>query len=242
MKLPNWFKVLWWLIILITLTTLLLIRYPDLKSGNTSTLDVIAFVIWVALLLAPIFQEVNLFGVKLKQEIKSLKEDVRHQITNLQTEVRASIQANLSQQVTLAYPTPPPDSQLPELKEKIRTAVQEEMSLLGLKLSTTEEMPSEEVPHDIKSVILARYKIEKELRRIWSAHFDLNEVQRPPSIKRMSSDLNVARIITPRLSLGIPAFYSICSPAVHGEEVTPMQMVVVKEVAPSLINILKNIE
>jgi hypothetical protein len=73
MKLPNWFKIVWWLLLTSGLTWVLYQRYPDLVAGHAAAADVFFFAVWIALLLAPLFQEVNLLGLKFKQEIDELK-------------------------------------------------------------------------------------------------------------------------------------------------------------------------
>lgn len=54
-------------------------------------MDIIIFLIWIALLLVPIFEEIGLFGIKLKREIQDLKTDLTGQILSLRTEVHNSI-------------------------------------------------------------------------------------------------------------------------------------------------------
>jgi len=115
MKLPMWFKVGWWLILFGLLTLFLYGRYPDLKAGNASLLDNVALLIWIALALAPIFQEINLFGIKLRQQFDELKQHISQQVSNLQTEIRTSVRTEFNPQIT--FPYPPPDSQLPQIEE-----------------------------------------------------------------------------------------------------------------------------
>ena len=60
MKIPNWLKILWWLAVTGLLTYFLLARLPDLLSGKAAAADVAVFGVWMALLFAPLFSEVNL--------------------------------------------------------------------------------------------------------------------------------------------------------------------------------------
>jgi hypothetical protein len=56
----------------LSLSWLLILRYPAIASGTSSTSDIVILLLWVGLMLAPILQEVNLFGLQLKRSIESL--------------------------------------------------------------------------------------------------------------------------------------------------------------------------
>ena len=73
MKLPNWFTISWWLLLVGLLSAFLGHRYTDLAAGRAVPADIVVFVIWVALLLAPLFNEVSLLGITLKQQIDELR-------------------------------------------------------------------------------------------------------------------------------------------------------------------------
>ena len=76
MKVPNWFRIVWWAVLLLLIGSILYARRDDLLAGRAVPADVLIFLVWVALLLVPLFQEVSLFGLKLRQEVKGLKEEV----------------------------------------------------------------------------------------------------------------------------------------------------------------------
>lgn len=87
MKVPNWFRIVWWAVLLVLIGSILYARRDDLLTGHAVPADVLIFLVWVGLFLMPLFQEVNLFGLKLKQEIQELKKEV----TNLRTEFRNTV-------------------------------------------------------------------------------------------------------------------------------------------------------
>ena len=88
MKLPNWFKIAWWVILLILTTTILYKRYDAITSGLSVPADVFIFMIFVALMLVPIFSEFEFFGIKLKKEIDDLKNEVNVKIGDLKNDIR----------------------------------------------------------------------------------------------------------------------------------------------------------
>src|SRR5258705_13068843 len=87
MNFPNWFRIAWWALLFLTVGAFLWHRFPALAAGAATPADVVIFLVWVALGLAPVFKEVSLFGVGLKQEMKDLRADLH----GLRTEVRSSI-------------------------------------------------------------------------------------------------------------------------------------------------------
>ena len=77
MRLPNWFKILWWIMLTGGVGWVLYQRYPDLVAGHAVPVDIFLFAVWVALMLIPLFQEVSFWGVKFKQEVDALNTSAR---------------------------------------------------------------------------------------------------------------------------------------------------------------------
>ncbi|SRR6266404_1573780 len=125
MKLPNWFKIVWWIVLLAFLTTYLGQRYSDLRSGRSVPIDVVVFLIWFGLLLAPLFNEISFFGLKLKQQVESLRRELIEQVQTLKSEIQNTIQ--ISPNITIA----PPDSQLPKIEQEIRRVLDQKLREYG---------------------------------------------------------------------------------------------------------------
>ncbi len=68
MKLPNWFKILWWILLFILLSYAVSIRFSSFEAGKSNAVDTLVLIIWFALALVPIFNEIELPGLKLKQD------------------------------------------------------------------------------------------------------------------------------------------------------------------------------
>src|SRR6266446_2760204 len=109
MQLPNWFKVVWWLLLTGLLTAFLYHRYPDLVTGRAAAADIVVFVIWVALLLAPLFNEVSLLGITLKREIEDLKGFVSAQVVDIRSEVRNAVDVRTTFSPQFNIPAPAAD-------------------------------------------------------------------------------------------------------------------------------------
>jgi len=116
MKFPNWFRILWWVVLLIALTAFLTQRYSDLIAGRAVAADIVVFLIWVGLALAPVFQEVQLFGLKLKQEVQA----IRDKLDSLEIKMNASITSQVHQEINLQAPSPGTDGLTPAHEEVIR--------------------------------------------------------------------------------------------------------------------------
>lgn len=114
MKFPNWFRILWWVVLLIPLTIFLFQRYSAFVAGSAVSADIVVLLIWVGLALAPVFQEVQLFGLKLKQEVQA----IRDKLESLDIKMNASATSQLNQQLIFQTPSPPTETGAGELRLK----------------------------------------------------------------------------------------------------------------------------
>lgn len=103
MKLPNWFKITWWLLVLLGTSVALVTRFNNISSGIYTPLDAFIFILWVILILCPIFSEIKFFGLGVKRELEDLKNTTQNQITNLRNEIQNKF--NLNQTVNITSST-----------------------------------------------------------------------------------------------------------------------------------------
>lgn len=239
MKLANWFKVSWWILLVGLLTAFLLHRYPDLSVGRAVPADVVVFVIWIALLLAPLFSEISLLGITLKQQVDELKNYVASQMTDVKNEVRNAVDVRTTFSPHFNIPVPVADAQLPEIERRIKEAVSDALAEHGIQQTP----PPAEVPvsQDVMFLFSTRYNLEKELRRIGESRQLAGESRRPVPVVPLARALGQAEILEPRLVNAIREVYSVCSPAIHGDPVSEAQISFVREVGPDLIAALRTI-
>lgn len=236
-------KTIWWILLIGILTYLLSHRYVAIVNGLAEPLDIFIFLIWVCLLLIPIFEEVNIFGIKLKNEIDSLKKDIKQQILNLRNYIQNSInvQTYFNPQLTMA---PPPDAKLTTLEERFKVILEDSLKDLGVTRPTDNSMDYE-VPYEVNKLFYVRYQIEKELRRIWNQRFKYGEDDdrrsHVPMVK-ITRSLIESQLIDSKLGHIISEVYAICSPAIHGEDISDRQIKFVEDIAPELIATLKAIQ
>ena len=236
MKLPNWFKICWWIFLIILMIVILYPRYSNFLSGQASSIDLVVFIILVALMITPLFEEFSLLGFSFKKEIEKLKSDVKEEVASLKNEIHNSVNFNPQ----FIYPAPPPDSQLPDLEERVKNAVESVLENQGINRISL-QTPQIDTPDDASYLFNVRYNMEKELRRIWNNNFGQEDIRRPIAVAQISGMLGKSELIPQKLVHAIREVYSVCSPAIHGEEVSEAQLNFVKDVAPMLINTLKNI-
>lgn len=238
MKIPNWFKLVWWLILVAVLTFFLWARLPDLLMGKAAAADVAVFGVWMALLLAPIFSEVTLLGVTLKNEIEELKGHIATQIADVRADIRNVIDVRTTVSPTFNLPGPPADAQLPAIEAQVKAAVSAALAEHGRPVPAPMDV---QVSGDVNYLFATRFNIESELRRLASRTQGHGVNGRPQPIHILSRALVDSGLLDARLGNAIREVYSVCSPAIHGEPVTEAQVSFVRDVAPELIAALRAI-
>jgi len=232
-------KRVWWVFIVSLTTGMILARREYILGQSPTPLDIIIFLVWIALLLAPIFQQVSLFGLTFKKEIESLKSEVKDQLVSLRSEIQASVafQAQIS---PVFVNVPPGDAQLPAITPAYRKILEEDMKQKGIRKPITKETLPKEVPEDAIFLFGIRYQIENELRRISGDTIDIEHRRGVPFLQVMRTLVD-QEVLDPRLTDVLRDVYSICSAAVHGGRATRQQISFVRDLAPELLASLKAI-
>ncbi len=246
-KLPNWLKIIWWVLLAGFFAFLLYQRYDLIMSGDATAVDIVILLILIALLTIPLFQEVSIFGVGFKKEIDNLRTDFKEQIINLRSDVQNSISMTTNINPNINILTPPLDSELPAIKNEF----DQELKRSGIKNQkiTSEETP---VPEDAVFLFKIRYMIEDELRRIWQQKESrelewrvwmksLKEIlteKRPLTNIQILHSLANAEIISPKLMSVIRDVFAVCNSAIHGEDISGAKVQFIREVFPEIAHSL----
>ena len=243
MTFPNWFRVTWWILLLAALTTLLFRRLQDLLVGNATPFDVVAFIIWVSLMLVPLFSEIKILGFEFKQKIEELRRHIDQQVVSLRSDIQTNVELRSQINPQFNFMQPPPDAQLPKLEESIRKAIKNEFENAGRTVPPSPPKSEQELA-DVDTIYLfsVRRSIELELRRLYqNALGDDAASQRGTAIYYLNK-LGAFEIVSRDLRDAIRKVYAVCSSAIHGENPTPEQVRFVKEVAPDLLGALRSLE
>lgn len=245
MKFSSTMKTVWWAFVTLVLTITLMLRSPDIAAGSSTQVDMAIAVVWLGLLIAPLFEQVSLFGLTMKREIEKLREAMSGQITELRSEVRNAVEVRATVSPQFHFTPPPPaDYQLPDIEGRIQSAVAAEFARHGSS-ATSSVVSTLAVPNEVSILFSARYHLERELRQLAQRrNLDLESksfIRRPPGVLRLLEALQSAELIAPQTASGIREVYSVCSTAVHGEPVTDAKVQFVRDVAPELVTLLRAI-
>lgn len=235
------FKTIWWGILIICIGYYMASRLEQLQAGDPTWFDALAFVAWLSLALGPFFQEMEFLGFKLKQEVAKLKEHVTSEIASIRTTIQTTSdqRQSVTSSLTVGYP-PPLDSQLSHIQEQIKIAVREAVgSVVGAQQPSSVSVV-EPPPADAQLLFAARLALENELRAIHRPLVSsVSAYRRFEPVPRIVEALLRSEVITPDIGHAIREVYSVCSLAVHGEDVSPAKVEFVRNTAPELISALK---
>lgn len=243
MKLPNWFKIIWWIGLLGLTGTILCKRFDAITSGQSVPADVFVFLIFVALTLVPIFSEIEFFGIKLKKEIEDLKQDISIKLGDIKNEIH-NTQTQSVTNTFQGYGPPPPDNKLPELENEIDRIVKAKLKEHGVTIDSHLASRTD-VPDDNLQMFKVRYNIENQLRRIWEQRFENGEFDsrlKHQSIMRIIQDLTKFEIIDNNFYGILREILSICNYAIHGESVTENQVKFVTKNAKQVLDYLYQVK
>jgi hypothetical protein len=240
MILPNWLKIAWWMLILAVLSTLLWSRRSYLLEGKATPFDIIAFIIWICLMLVPIFAEIKIFGFEFTQKIEDLEKHIDRQIATLTNEVRTNVDLRTQINPQFTFTTPPQDSQLPNIERNIREILEREVEARGI---TTEAARASEnvLPEDPTAIFLftVRRAIDRELRRICLEKFGDEGSCRRSSASLLLNSIQRQQLLSHELAQAVRDLYAVCSPSIHGEDATPDQLKFAEDVSPGILAALR---
>lgn len=240
MSIITWLKShytsVWWLFLILFFSIFFIYpNYSLITSGQVSILYIFIFLIWAGLLISPLFKEVSLFGVQFKREFEEFKTAIRNEILQLKIDLHNTI----SNQIFITTPPPPSDKKIEADKPVIERIIDEQLDSRGISKSSARELPS--IPKKVQDVMVIRYSIEKEIKRLWLKDHEML-MGRPPPLNRMLQDLRAEEIINPEIISGLREIWIIANRIVHGEDYSDTQINFILEVGPSLIASLKGIK
>lgn len=239
MKFSNTFKIIWWIFLMLAIGSLFVWRLEDIGRGKAAPVDVFIFLILVALLLLPIFVEVEFFGIKLKREIEELKTQIKLQLGDLKNEIRNNQVQTINQNIT-GFGPPPKDEEIPELDAQIDRIVKKALKEFKVDEVTSAEY-SIEVPSENLKLFQIRYNIEQELRRIWMMNIDNGRFSTKP-LSLIVKELSENKLIEKQLYYILREVLSVCNYAIHGEKVSKSQVDFVIKNAHEIIDLLRTLE
>lgn len=225
MKYSERFKKNWWIAILVLITLLLFLKKTGVVSSHfiNESQDMVLLIIWLCLILIPLFGEIDIFGVKLKREIEEVKSKIY--------EIKTAINNNNTFNPTVYFHA----SKDEVLDEKISQITQK--SVKG-----KEELNFNFSDNELYLFKL-RISIEKELRRIFAEHSEFNNSEiRFESVSNFIQNLKAKELLDGKLFMSIKELIAISNLGIHGEKVTEKQLYFAKIFGPKVLEDLKMIK
>jgi hypothetical protein len=228
-RFPNWFRIVWWIALQGLLALFLHARWTALVSGGATSLDVVVFLVLVVLMLAPIYEEVGLFGIRARQRLRRIEEEVQ----GIRNDVRnvVELRNQFAPHISIGNVLPP--EQLEQLAAQIRRQ--------GEAQGVTPAPVKPEIPPTDSTMrfLQIRIAIERELRRIVASKFP---DQRLGSVSAMARQLQNQGLIERDASIAITEVDVIASRALHDEEIPPMQSKFASDVSGWILPELRRIK
>lgn len=226
---------IWWLSLLIFFSGYLLVNSKRLFENNLIQIDYAFFILWVILLLFPLFSEIDIAGIKFKKEFDALKTEIKEQIFSLRNEIHntTSIQFNAG------LPLPPSGDKLKE-RERIYDSILDLSKMGSVELYPQPKLTR--IPRNNQYLFEVRYTLEDEFKKLMKERFDyeFNE-KRPTPIIQMVKFLFENELLDIRIRNLISDIISICNRAVHNQIITEEQYLFVKKYFPEVIRYLNEI-
>lgn len=222
MKFPNWFRIVWWLLLILILAILLFYRRTAFVVGDTNSTDIFLLGIFAAIMLVPVFSEMEILGVKLKQEIAELKEDLRIKIGEIKNQIENKQHQTVHTTIQ-GVPLPASDFKLDKLQADIADLLKRQSD--QNQNADVEDELSLGVPEKIQKAFKIRFLFEKELARISSeAGLESGTVHKKMMpFRRIVDQLIDMEYIDRDLGQVLLQIFAICSVSIHDGELTETQ-------------------
>ena len=216
-----------WYIVLLGLSSAYVWYYRyDIYEMDKLNVRNLVFILWLVLLLLPLFSEMEFLGVKIKKEVKKETEEVKGLLYNLQMQVNQLNMTNsVANNINLNNGTLPSEQKIEELLKRV-TELQSSYS--DSSIETNNSILKEED----KNVYLFRVRldIESSLREMCEK-IGYGDIM---SIMRMMRLLNREEILNGVTCDLIYQVNKIANRGVHGEIVSEEYLDFVKKTYPEI--------
>lgn len=203
-------------------------RWINISSGESTILDTTIGIIFIVLILSPLFSEINFLGFSFKTDLKELKNDLRHEILNLRSEITNTVSFNPSIDLSNLGSSLITKDELKEIiessKDEPKNELENTLDSLGFSDQTME-------------MFKIRYALELKLMEVASKirqyYPDIRERFQPPS--RVIWYLQEDKIINENMAEALRHVYTMSSRAIHGEKLDQESIDYLKDLAPVMI-------
>lgn len=233
----NKIRYVWYFILVVASTVYLFCNYFAIDKINDASLISTVFIIWVILLVLPLFTELEFFGVKVKKEVKEAVEksnkEVKDSINNLQQLVmQIQVSNNATNQLTINGNPLPSETKIEELTNEIRALVKQNK---GTEKENTKENVS--IPEQNVTLFKIRYGIEVELRECLELLKFESKIH--ITIIQMANILNGEGLLDPTITDMLIQTIRVSNRAIHGEMVNQKYVDFATQAYPQIMDALQ---
>lgn len=235
------FRAIWWLVLVVCLSYLISQRLETIESGDAKPIDFLLIVVWLGVCLGPLFSEIHLPGIKLKQKIEEMRESVTSEVASLRNEIRNTVDVRSNVSPNFWFGAPPPDYKLAEIEQQVQNLAAS-LQNQGYPIhGPVDEAPTQRLTPNDQIMFASRRDIEIELRALADRIQDEPDQKRFSPVSRLVWLLTRSGVLDKQTASLIRQVYSVCSLAIHGEDVTEKQARFVEKTAPELVGVLRAI-
>lgn len=186
------------------------------------------FLLWLLLLLFPLFSEMEVLGVKFKKEVEQSKKEIQQSISALGDQIMTMQIYNASvnsQQISIQLPT---EKEVVKLLENTKDSLNEKQNTeIDAQLNTA-------ISEDTAYLLKVRLTLEKKLREICEIYEYKNV-----GLQAMTTSLAKNRIIDTETSQHLKQIIEVCNRGVHGEIMSEKYIKLVRILLPDVLEKLE---
>lgn len=226
-KLKPTLKKYWWYIILLIMSSLyIFVNWNNINQLNELSVKNLIFILWVVLLLLPLFSEIEIGSIKIKKEIEQTRADVKESIGELKYQILdLKISNNNSNMLVFNNQPLPSKEELLQMQMNIKPEENETHI-------TTDEP---KIPNDNVYLFKVRLDLEKQL----SALCNLFQYDERRTMYTMVQFLIQHEVINRNMAELIREILNIANRGVHGEIIDNDYISFVKKTYPKIQKILE---
>jgi len=234
----SYIKRKWWYLVLLLTSSIYVFYYRNdenifqLKEFNAMNL---IFVLWLVLLIFPLFSEMEFLGIRLKKEVEEAKKEVKDGLSDLRLQLMdLKISNSATNNITIEGSLRSAKG-LDMLKEELQHNTENEIDL-------PEGSVDSEVVLDVSEqevyLFSVRLSIEKSLSELYDkvGYDDFNGNK---TVRKMLKHLIQMEAIPVNLFEPVTEIINICNRGIHGEIVSERYINFIKDVFPKVQNELK---
>ncbi len=226
---------IWYIILLIFSSLYVFRKFEEIYSLNAFNLGHLIFIVWLALLLLPLFSEIEFWGVRFKKELEKTKTEIKETINDIEyklIDIKSILYSSnsIANHININNAPLPPEEKIGELNKKV-----EEMRANYQQSGTPISNDSFSIPEQSVYLFKVRASIENELYGLC----EKTGYDGPKTIFRMLRHLGQCEIIYGTTADLIQQISKITSRGVHGEIISNEYISFVETAYPQVIIELK---